>query len=1215
MAPMHKVSRELVTFSSTSSARARRREHCQRRTFRRSYDLKKSLLQGKLLMRMNEKEDELPGPEHDEERLANRSKRMSKAPSRFDDSNEFWPAKQKQGTNGGRPLRQVYRVLKKKDISEALKDQSLFVKWPDDGSWWAAEVQQVDRKNDSMLVVYFDTEEEETLAISEVLANKEIAVLELRNPNAKLRKNEFPVSKDGTEVWRNPESDVESEDEFQDAGAMDDSDDDASVMSDAAPDDHKLTITSDDKQEMRSQSVGGKRKLADRSGLKHKALSENVKGGAFYGSSVKPSRGPASKVQKTGSPAAAKQAPLPQGPKPPIPVTDVRKNAWKKFQECMDRAVQELKEKGAEVAELKDPEEVAKSIEAECAKHYAHAGITKEYKLKFRTLFFNLKDSNNEELRQRVVLGELSPARLVGMSNDELASQEVSQWRQGILETNKKRVVLDTEAAAKFSTAANQSLRMREIALSQEQKAAEEAKRVAAAAAAQRRAKHEAAARSRPDMQQHHALSKVMSMDAGGSGSGAEPAADAPDPDFIDFDAFVQQSGGYVGTAALRRSPVYNDTSNVDEDESNKDDSGCVAPDAATQPHVDTSTASAELAHRAGATSSPTYNPVQPLRPSDDRAQTPPLDDPDCKFLHREPNSSQRHRRPLTHKDPRPGAAVSDPLEESHRFQDVEDLAPVVLPSHGSFPGNGAPGVKMWSGWVSMPAVGKWRMDLVSVQGAGDLRRIVLETTIGIRGRLPLVTLFKFFGDLRPSRSRTITLSVLRPSSVSDKLDDYKQFVEELKSEGKAAACFPSGDEGNREGRNEGYIIPRSDLTASLCASAHVAAAPRHKGAVQDNISDCDLMLAIVHRRGSADAQPAQELQARLRRDKARMVKQARLAAKREGATTQQPSREGAIKPDAKQPVVATPVSPPASPPATVPAPVTSGPNDPRQRGVSMAPPPPPPPQEQSLASAAAPAATPASAAVPPAFDIAALAASIIASSTPKPSIAPAAPPSPTPASKQTAATAPLNFDIGSSLNSLASALGIKSDADAASLPGPPPSGAASLASPLSQAASRPTSLSGAMPTQGTAANDPSLGGAGPLSAYSAAPSLQLHGGSLPQPSAPIIIPHHLLGAPQQISGVNTHIIPHHLLSQLQGSLPFVQHSPQQHQLHSDGHPALTARAQHSGAPRPTAPQQHFSPYVPHGAQRPPGAPAVGPSNSQYPPPPAAGNAQPWQRR
>ncbi len=81
-------------------------------------------------------------------------------------------------------------------------------------------------------------------------------------------------------------------------------------------------------------------------------------------------------------------------------------------------------------------------------------GENHEYKNKLRTLYFNLKDARNPELRRRVVHGEISPDQLVSMSPKELASQELVAWRQKKKEELLQATVLDEDAAAQFSTAA-----------------------------------------------------------------------------------------------------------------------------------------------------------------------------------------------------------------------------------------------------------------------------------------------------------------------------------------------------------------------------------------------------------------------------------------------------------------------------------------------------------------------------------------------------------------------------------------------------------------------------------------------------------------------------------------------------------------------------------------------------------------------------------------
>ncbi|XP_043702006.1 death-inducer obliterator 1-like isoform X2 [Telopea speciosissima] len=93
-------------------------------------------------------------------------------------------------------------------------------------------------------------------------------------------------------------------------------------------------------------------------------------------------------------------------------------------------------------SELKplSPETLAFKIEAELFKLYG--GVNKKYKEKGRSLLFNLKDRSNPELRERVISGEISPERLCSMTAEELASEELSQWRLAKAEELAHMVVL-----------------------------------------------------------------------------------------------------------------------------------------------------------------------------------------------------------------------------------------------------------------------------------------------------------------------------------------------------------------------------------------------------------------------------------------------------------------------------------------------------------------------------------------------------------------------------------------------------------------------------------------------------------------------------------------------------------------------------------------------------------------------------------------------------
>jgi hypothetical protein len=227
-------------------------------------------------------------------------------------------------------------------------------------------------------------------------------------------------------------------------------------------------------------------------------------------------------THKRGTPTTAKAAiaVAPAPARPALGASTVRKNAETKFRECLEVAIKErpdLKE------QLGDAASIAHDIEIACHKqtgassvllfylspptthcprrmhhqtsspcqnaccvpgaeilaflpqrfapitfhHHANAGgghdISKEYRAKFRSLYHGLKAANNPELRCRVLTQDVTPEQLVSMNVAELSSQNESKWRQTMLEKQNKMTVLDVEAAASFSTAANQALRRKEV--------------------------------------------------------------------------------------------------------------------------------------------------------------------------------------------------------------------------------------------------------------------------------------------------------------------------------------------------------------------------------------------------------------------------------------------------------------------------------------------------------------------------------------------------------------------------------------------------------------------------------------------------------------------------------------------------------------------------------------------------------------------------------
>lgn len=99
-----------------------------------------------------------------------------------------------------------------------------------------------------------------------------------------------------------------------------------------------------------------------------------------------------------------------------------------------------LMEQSFEMQNELSPQILAAKIEEELFKLFG--GVNKKYKEKGRSLLFNLKDRNNPELRERVLAGKIPPEKLCSMTAEELASEELSQWRIAKAEELAQMVVL-----------------------------------------------------------------------------------------------------------------------------------------------------------------------------------------------------------------------------------------------------------------------------------------------------------------------------------------------------------------------------------------------------------------------------------------------------------------------------------------------------------------------------------------------------------------------------------------------------------------------------------------------------------------------------------------------------------------------------------------------------------------------------------------------------
>jgi hypothetical protein len=114
-----------------------------------------------------------------------------------------------------------------------------------------------------------------------------------------------------------------------------------------------------------------------------------------------------------------------------------------KIKECLDDRGKKLDD--FDMAKV-DTEALATEIENqlnECFK----MGSSK-YMPKFRSLIFNLSDQKNQALVRNVLTGEIPPSRLVRMSPEEMAPNELSKWRERENKHSIELIKRDAELAA-----------------------------------------------------------------------------------------------------------------------------------------------------------------------------------------------------------------------------------------------------------------------------------------------------------------------------------------------------------------------------------------------------------------------------------------------------------------------------------------------------------------------------------------------------------------------------------------------------------------------------------------------------------------------------------------------------------------------------------------------------------------------------------------------
>ncbi|KAL6440133.1 hypothetical protein ACFW04_003028 [Cataglyphis niger] len=145
------------------------------------------------------------------------------------------------------------------------------------------------------------------------------------------------------------------------------------------------------------------------------------------------------KAQTTGSPKQTPREkkqetkPSPSQSKQQIKLTSVKKPEAEPIRVNIRKTLTELlssRIKETEDLKLTDEEiaDLAFNIELEMYKYFKDTGS--KYKAKYRSLVFNIKDTKNLTLFRKIADRSLTPDAVVRLSPDEMASQELAEWRE-----------------------------------------------------------------------------------------------------------------------------------------------------------------------------------------------------------------------------------------------------------------------------------------------------------------------------------------------------------------------------------------------------------------------------------------------------------------------------------------------------------------------------------------------------------------------------------------------------------------------------------------------------------------------------------------------------------------------------------------------------------------------------------------------------------------
>ncbi|KAG1456129.1 hypothetical protein G6F56_006904 [Rhizopus delemar] len=128
----------------------------------------------------------------------------------------------------------------------------------------------------------------------------------------------------------------------------------------------------------------------------------------------------------------------------------VRRNVIKNMTGLLEQSMASALERDPDVFDKTPIEEkskeLARSIEATLFERLGENNQPGEpYKIKFRSLYHNLRDKANHNFQWRVVTGDLSPLELIGMSSEDMANPELKSKSEVLRQKSLKNSILKME--------------------------------------------------------------------------------------------------------------------------------------------------------------------------------------------------------------------------------------------------------------------------------------------------------------------------------------------------------------------------------------------------------------------------------------------------------------------------------------------------------------------------------------------------------------------------------------------------------------------------------------------------------------------------------------------------------------------------------------------------------------------------------------------------